>query len=169
MAAPRSTSLRALRALSQHHTPATTLYCRRRLHITGAFSAQPVEGSDKAASYAARSVADLKNECQRRGLRTGGSKTELVDRLSNNDVLYTRAFNIAKSRINGSFGGPAEARSFNTSRASKSVNDSSTLDFVYMPSIASIEAETTQSQRMPMIGNLNFDLSGFENHRVSRS
>jgi hypothetical protein len=31
---------------------------------------------------------------------------QLVDRLSNNDVLYTRAFNIAKSRINGSvFGG----------------------------------------------------------------
>lgn len=77
MAALRSTSLRALRALSQHHTPATTLHCRRRLHITGAFSAQPVEGTDKAAAYAVRNLADLKNECHRRGLRTGGSKTEV--------------------------------------------------------------------------------------------
>lgn len=77
MAAPRSTSLRALRALSQHHTPATTLYCRRRLHITGAFSAQPVDGSDKAASYASRTEADLKSECQRRGLRSIGSKSEV--------------------------------------------------------------------------------------------
>ncbi|GAM38913.1 hypothetical protein TCE0_034f10030 [Talaromyces pinophilus] len=163
MAAPRSTSLRALRALSQHHTPATTLYCRRRLHITGAFSAQPVDGTDKAAAYAARTLADLKNECHRRGLRTGGSKTELVDRLSNNDVLYTRAFNIAKSRINGSvFGGPAETRSFNTSRASKSVNDSSTLDFVYMPSIASLEAESTPAQRIPILGNMSFDFNASE-------
>lgn len=78
MAAPRSTSLRALRAVSQHHTPATTHYCRRRLHITGAFSAQPVDGSDKAASYASRAEADLKNECKRRGLRTGGSKAEVT-------------------------------------------------------------------------------------------
>jgi SAP domain len=77
MAAPRSTSLRALRTLSQHHTPATTLYCRRRLHITGAFSAQPVDGSDKAAAYGSRTLADLKNECQRRGLRTAGSKPEV--------------------------------------------------------------------------------------------
>ncbi|EED23760.1 conserved hypothetical protein [Talaromyces stipitatus ATCC 10500] len=160
MTAPRSTSLRALRALSQHQTPATTLYCRRRLHITGAFSAQPVEGTDKAAAYAARTLADLKNECHRRGLRTGGSKSELVDRLSNNDVLYTRAFNIAKTRINGSvFGGPAETRSFNTSRASKAVNDSSTLDFVYMPNIASLEDESNPAQRIPIIGNLNFDFS----------
>jgi hypothetical protein len=77
MAAPRSTSLRALRALSQQHTPATTLYCRRRLHITGAFSAQPVEGPDKAASNSSRSVTDLKSECQRRGILSGGSKAEV--------------------------------------------------------------------------------------------
>lgn len=150
MAAPRSTSLRALRALSQHHSPATTQYCRRRLHITGAFSAQPVDGSDKLAAYSSRTEADLKSECQRRGLRTVGSKSELVERLSNSDVLYTRAFNIAKTRINGSvFGGHAE----NTSRASKAVKDSATLDFVYMPSIASIESEVSAAQAVPILGD----------------
>ncbi|QKX56314.1 uncharacterized protein TRUGW13939_03415 [Talaromyces rugulosus] len=154
MAAPRSTSLRALRALSQQHTPATTLYCRRRLHITGAFSAQPVEGPDKAALYSARSVTDLKSECQRRGILAGGSKAELVERLSTHDVLYTRAFSIARSRINNStFGAPSETRQFNTSRGSKAVKDSSTLDFVYMPSIASLESQTAAPQRVPILGD----------------
>lgn len=84
MAAPHSTSLRALRALSQQYTSATTLYCRRRLHITGAFSAQPVDGSDKTTLYASRTLADLKAECERRSLRTSGTKAEVC--LSNRSV-----------------------------------------------------------------------------------
>lgn len=73
MAAPRSSSLRALRLLSQQHaTPA-----RRGLHITGVQSAQPANPADKASLYAARSLPDLKLECQRRSLRAAGSKSEV--------------------------------------------------------------------------------------------
>ncbi|KMU72337.1 hypothetical protein CISG_02985 [Coccidioides immitis RMSCC 3703] len=82
MAAPRSTSLRALRLLSQQNSsaPASTLASmapfRRFLHITGAYSAQPASGPDVTSIYRARSVADLRAECERRNLRAGGSKAE---------------------------------------------------------------------------------------------
>lgn len=140
MAAPRSTSLRALRALSQQHATAPSSSFRRSLHITGAFSAQPANPADKTSLYAARSLADLKAECQRRSLRTTGSKNELIDRLSNHDLLRSRAFSIAMRRIDGNaFGGSSNTRKFNTSRAHKAVKDSSTMDFVYMPSMAEVE------------------------------
>lgn len=75
MAAPRSTSLRALRTLSQQHSATPSL--RRGLHITGVNSAQPANVADRASLYTAQSVPDLKQECQRRSLRAIGSKTEV--------------------------------------------------------------------------------------------
>lgn len=75
MAAPRSTSLRALRVLSQQHT--TTPCVRRSLHITGAHSAQPVNVTDKASFYATRTLADLKLECQKRSIGSNGTQAEV--------------------------------------------------------------------------------------------
>lgn len=116
MAAPRSTSLRALRQITSQPTVAPV--ARRGLHITGVQSAQPAGSADKASLYAARSLPDLKIECQRRSLRAAGSKSEvcsipprrhlevanqpnqLIERLSNHDVLQSRAFSIAMRRIN---------------------------------------------------------------------
>lgn len=77
MAAPRSSSLRALRLLSQQHTATPSI--RRGLHITGANSAQPANVSDKTSLYSARSLPDLKGECQRRSLRANGSHSEVCD------------------------------------------------------------------------------------------
>lgn len=74
MAAPRHTSLRALRQLSQQPIAAPA---RRGLHITGVQSAQPANPADKAPLYAARALPDLKAECQRRSLRAAGSKSEV--------------------------------------------------------------------------------------------
>ncbi|KAL1968813.1 hypothetical protein VTN77DRAFT_1174 [Rasamsonia byssochlamydoides] len=154
MAAPRSTSLRALRALSQQSPSATTLYCRRRLHITGAFSAQPANGSDKATLYASRTIEDLKLECERRALTTLGTKSELIERLSNHDLLQSRAFSIAMKRIDGNAFGGSKSRQFNTSRANKAVKDSSTMDFVYMPSMSSLEGPDYSSQfRVPVFSD----------------
>lgn len=73
MAAPRSTSLRALRQLSNQHAAIP----RRALHITGVQSAQPANPADKASLYAARTLPDLKLECQRRSIRAAGSKSEV--------------------------------------------------------------------------------------------
>ncbi|KAJ9297918.1 hypothetical protein DTO271G3_4139 [Paecilomyces variotii] len=139
MAAPRSTSLRALRALSQLQSAPL----RRSLHITGAQSAQPANPADKTTLYATRTLADLKAECQKRRIGSAGSKDELVDRLNNHDMLQSRAFSIAMRRIDGSaFSG---TRQFNTSRASKAVHDSSTIDFAYMPSMADVDATPSPS------------------------
>ncbi|OAX84621.1 hypothetical protein ACJ72_01017 [Emergomyces africanus] len=82
MAAPRSTSLRALRLLAaQQHAPthsstlASMAPFRRSLHITGAFSAQPARGPDVTAIYRSRSLGDLRAECERRNLsRNNNSK-----------------------------------------------------------------------------------------------
>lgn len=84
MAAPRSTSLRALRLLAaQQHAPlpssalASVAPFRRSLHITGAFSAQPARGPDVTAIYRSRGLGDLRAECERRNLRSAGNKAEV--------------------------------------------------------------------------------------------
>ena len=138
MIAPRSSSLRAVRALSQQPVASAA---RRSLHITGVQAAQPVNPGEKA--------------------------------LSNHDVLQSRAFSIAMRRINGNafseyvphipfytsiltsnptpqkrnpkltHSSPS-SRQFNTSRASKATHDNSTVDFVYMPSMAELDAAPLQ-------------------------
>ncbi|KAJ6179325.1 hypothetical protein N7519_009786 [Penicillium mononematosum] len=110
MTAPRSSSLRALRALSQQPVAPSS---RRCLHITGVQSAQPANNGEKT--------------------------------LSNHDVLQSRAFSIAMRRINGSaFPDSSSSRQFNTSRATKALNDTSTVDFVYMPNMADLDAAPLQ-------------------------
>ncbi|RDH21024.1 hypothetical protein M747DRAFT_28597 [Aspergillus niger ATCC 13496] len=154
MAAPRSSSLRALRVLSQQHS--TTPSIRRGLHITGAQSAQPANVSDRASLYASRTLADLKNECVKRSLRSSGSQSELVERLSNHDFLQSRAFSIAMKRINGSSSAEYNhGRQFNTSRSSKAVGDSSTVDFAYMPSMAEIDAPAARADpQIPILSDI---------------
>lgn len=120
---------------------------RRSLHITGAQSAQPATGADVTSIYRSRSLADLRTECEKRNLRTGGNKAELVDRLANHDHLQTRAFSIAMKRIDGQPFGGSSTREFNTSRANKTVHDSSPVDFVYMPR----GFEAAPSNQMPRV------------------
>ncbi|KAJ6108075.1 hypothetical protein N7523_009398 [Penicillium sp. IBT 18751x] len=151
MAAPRHTSLRALRQLSQQPIAAPA---RRGLHITGVQSAQPANPADKASLYAARSLPDLKTECQRRSLRAAGSKSELIERLSNHDVLQSRAFSIAMRRINSNAFADQSSRQFNTSRSSKAVGDSSTVDLVYMPIMSDMETRTSRPTQIPVLPDL---------------
>lgn len=150
MTAPRSASMRALRLLSQQHTVSPSL--RRGLHITGAQSAQPANITDRATLYSARTIADLKSECQKRSLRATGTHDELVERLSNHDFLQSRAFSIAMKRINSSSLADAPTRSFNTSRSLKAVNDTSTVDFAYMPSIS--ESSATTDVPVPILSEI---------------
>ncbi|KAM5435744.1 hypothetical protein MferCBS31731_006193 [Microsporum ferrugineum] len=141
MAAPRSSSLKALRSLSQQP--------RRSLHITGAYSAQVATGPDVSTLYHSRTLADLRAECQKRNLGASGTKSELVDRLSNHDVLQSRAFSIAMRRIDRhAFGQQSASRPFNTSRANRSPQDSSPVDLAYMPTFME---HNSASQAMPRI------------------
>ncbi|KAJ5673903.1 hypothetical protein N7462_009342 [Penicillium macrosclerotiorum] len=153
MAAPRSSSLRALRHLTQQ--PIAAPMTRRGLHITGVQSAQPANPADKASLYAARTLPELKSECQRRSIRAAGSKSELIERLSNHDVLQSRAFSIAMRRINSNAFADQPTRQFNTSRASKAIGDSSTVDFIYMPSMAELDAAPVHTHpRVPVLPDL---------------
>lgn len=169
MATPRSTSLRALRLPRQHSSiPAL----RRGLHITGSNSAQPIKSADRTSLYVSYSVTDLQSECQKRSLRSSGSKSEvrthehpdicrriltgmpiqLIERLSNHDVLQSRAFSIALRRINSINGNGSATRNFNTSRSEKAVNDTSPVDFVYMPSMHDLEAPVfNPGPRVPVL------------------
>ncbi|KAL1960245.1 hypothetical protein VTO42DRAFT_8788 [Malbranchea cinnamomea] len=159
MTAPRSAAVRALRALGEQHSvnPCSTLASmapwRRSLHVTGAYSAQPATGADMTSIYRSRSLADLRSECERRNLRTTGSKAELVDRLANHDHLQSRAFSIAMRRIDGQAfgGGQSNSRQFNTSRAKKAVHDSSPIDFVFMPRDIDSASPSTQVPRVPIL------------------
>ncbi|PYH47487.1 uncharacterized protein BP01DRAFT_216981 [Aspergillus saccharolyticus JOP 1030-1] len=144
MTAARSNSLRALRLLSQQQSVLPSV--RRGLHITGVHSAQPANVSDRASLYSSRTVADLKNECQKRSLRSSGTQAELVERLQNHDFLQSRAFSIAMRRISGnSIAEYNHSRQFNTSRSMKAVGDSSTVDFAYMPSLAELDAPAARA------------------------
>ncbi|CAG8930917.1 unnamed protein product [Penicillium salamii] len=61
--------------------------------------------------------------------------------MSTHDILQSRALSMAMRRINGSaFSDSPSTRQFNTSRSSKALNDSSTVDFVYMPTMADLDA-----------------------------
>ncbi|EPS28670.1 hypothetical protein PDE_03616 [Penicillium oxalicum 114-2] len=154
MTAPRSTSLRALRQIAQH--PRAIPVTRRSLHMTGVQSAQPANPADKASLYAARTLPDLKQECQRRSLRAAGSKSELIERLSNHDVLQSRAFSIAMRRINSNaFADPA-VRTFNTSRSHKAVGDTSTVDFIHLPNMSTLDAPSSRpaGPRVPVLPDL---------------
>lgn len=124
---------------------------RRSLHITGAYSAQHISGPDVTAIYRARSIADLRAECDKRNLRSGGSKAELVDLLSNHDMLQSRAFSIALRRIDSrAFGAEnSTPRRFNTSRANKTPHDDSPIDLAYMPSDLDIPMSTS-GPRVPV-------------------
>ncbi|KAI9371550.1 hypothetical protein BJX61DRAFT_543560 [Aspergillus egyptiacus] len=148
--AARSTSMRTLRLLSQQQKVSPL---RRDLHITGAHSAQPASVSDKTTLYSTRTLADLKTECQKRSLRSNGTQEELVERLSNYDFLQSRAFSIAMKRISSSSESETRSRQFNTSRSLKAVNDSSTVDFAYMPSIAA-ENNTSSDIQVPILSEI---------------
>ncbi|MCJ1361549.1 hypothetical protein MMC16_000649 [Acarospora aff. strigata] len=129
----------------------------RRLHMTGAHATpSPLLSSGTSASYQARSVTDLKTECRNKNLSASGSRAELVERLSNNDIAHVRSFAtaMASSRRPTAAESPAEpqlTRHFNTTRALKSVNDSSTIDFAYMPQFELDLSSNEQQIRVPLL------------------
>ena len=56
---------------------------------------------------------------------------------------------------------PTHPRTFNTSRTLKQVNDSSTIDFAYMPSSSSSDPSSTDTIRVPMISSSTNSTSTF--------
>ncbi|KAI5256706.1 hypothetical protein E4T42_01440 [Aureobasidium subglaciale] len=131
MSAPRAYQFIALRRLAGGSS-------RRQLHMTGpATFPSALLTSERPVSNLPRDIAGLRAECKRRKLDFSGSMHDLMGRISADDLAHSRAFTTA---INASKRPNAEqkdevkaVRHFNTSRALKAVNDSSTIDFAYFP------------------------------------
>lgn len=174
MAAPRSVQFIALRNLSRgtHQV--------RSLHMTGpATYASPVLTKERPGFNLPHDIAGLRNECKKRKIDFSGNKQDvrlsqypliyiniatnmlqLISRLSADEITRSRAFSTAveqskrpttieQSKTESS----TPVRHFNTSRALKTVNDSSTIDFAYLPDFDpdNLEASSTLQLRVPLL------------------
>ncbi|KAH0383964.1 hypothetical protein KCU92_g4932, partial [Aureobasidium melanogenum] len=150
MSAPRAYQFIALRRLAASGS-------RRQLHMTGpATFPSPLLTAERPVSNLPRDIAGLRAECKRRKLDYSGSMHDLMGRLSADDLTHSRAFTTA---VNASKRPSAEqqdevkaVRHFNTSRALKAVNDSSTIDFAYFPDFDPDNAEAS-AIRVPLLPN----------------
>jgi len=152
MAAPRSVQFIALRNLSRgtHQV--------RNLHMTGpATYASTVLTKERPGSNLPHDIAGLRSECKRRKIDFSGNKQDLISRLSADEITSSRAFSTAVEQSKRPTQPKTEytsntVRHFNTSRTLKTVNDSSTIDFAYLPDFDpdNSEASSTLMMRVPI-------------------
>jgi len=163
MAAPRASSFKALRTLQR---TAGSTSAKRSLHITGVHESPRLVATNHKNAYMPWQLQDLRQECQKRTLSASGTKHELIDRLAGHDNLQARAFSMAMRRIaveqtRKPVSGPSEPapqRHFNTSRANKSVGDTSTIDFAYLPKLFEESwGPTTAAIRVPILPHIHSD------------
>ncbi|KAF2809328.1 uncharacterized protein BDZ99DRAFT_498723 [Mytilinidion resinicola] len=130
MAASRASSLRALNRLAVGTTQV------RSLHMTGPSTFSSLLTTERPAINLPQDTAGLREECKKRNLPTTGSKTELTDRLTAHLTVNSRAYSTrtpSRPVLLAPASSDVPTRHFNTSRALKAVNDSSTIDFAYLP------------------------------------
>ncbi|KAF2719478.1 hypothetical protein K431DRAFT_109367 [Polychaeton citri CBS 116435] len=157
MAAPRSIQFIALRNLARHGSQQQV----RKLHMTGpATYASPVLTNERSVLNLPRDIAGLRAECKRRRIDIGGTQQDLVARINADETASSRAFSTAvqaskrptaeaASSSSADQEGVRAVRHFNTSRALKSVNDTSTIDFAFLP--ASEPEESIDLIRVPLL------------------
>ena len=90
---------------------------------------------------------------------------QLIARLNAHELSSSRAFSAvpeqSKRPTIEASDAPAPVRHFNTSRAHKAVNDGSTIDFAYLPSLATETEDDYGQVRVPIIPtNFNPDRTG---------
>ncbi|EME83983.1 uncharacterized protein MYCFIDRAFT_214569 [Pseudocercospora fijiensis CIRAD86] len=156
MAAPRATQFIALRNLSRASQHV------RHLHMTGpATYPSPILHKERPVLNLPRDIAALRAECKRRKIDASGAKRDLIARLNADELAHSRAFTTAihkPERPTAEQDPPSKpaVRHFNTSRALKANNDSSTIDFAYLPDVVSPENIDIYSQvRVPIIPTLD--------------
>jgi hypothetical protein len=171
MAAPRSVQFIALRNLSRGTQQV------RNLHMTGpATYASTVLTKERPGSNLPHDIAGLRSECKRRKIDFSGNKQDvsihqsftspqynkanppqLISRLSADEITSSRAFSTAVEQSKRPTQPKTEStsntvRHFNTSRTLKTVNDSSTVDFTYLPDFDpdNTQASSTLMMRVPI-------------------
>lgn len=105
--------------------------------MTGSATYSNLLSSERHALNFPRDIAGLQVECQKRKLPTVGSQNELLNRLTAHEMASSRAFSTSvrglKRPTPQSTSAGTPARHFNTSRSLKAVNDTSTIDFAFVP------------------------------------
>ncbi|KAK4949209.1 hypothetical protein LTR28_007277, partial [Elasticomyces elasticus] len=169
MAAPRAVQVRVLGKLA-----AGGRQQARQLHMTGpATYASALLTTERPAVNLPRDIAGLRAEAKRRKMDATGSMhdvsqallhglsrpqrsscTQLIGRLSADDLTHSRAFSTtldqSKRPTSDSSAHSTAVRHFNTSRALKAVNDSSTIDFAFLPDFDRNSAESAPI-RVPLL------------------
>ncbi|TKX18595.1 SAP domain-containing protein 3 [Elsinoe australis] len=159
MSAPRISQFIPLRQLAT-----TSRQCsrqRRNLHMTGPSTfPSPVLTADRPISNLPKDLSSLRAEAKRRNLDATGSKSELISRLQASDLISHRSFSTstpARPTPSTTETTTTRTRQFNTSRALKANNDSSTIDFAYFPnfshqaSASDLPGESDHLARVPLI------------------
>lgn len=154
----------------------------RSLHMTGPATFSSLLTSERPALNLPRDLASLRAECQKRKLPTSGTKDEvrttieppiaistptqgplltpianqLTSRLSAHELANTRAFSTAVQDSKRPIPDPTAVgktvRHFNTSRSLKAVNDTSTIDFAFLPDFDPDAGSSPVNIRVPMVG-----------------
>ncbi|KAI9706259.1 MAG: hypothetical protein M1820_004834 [Bogoriella megaspora] len=148
MAASRTTSLRTITKLTATQT--------RTLHMTGPSTfPSPMLTSERPAFSVPTDLAGMRAECQKRNLPMTGNRAELRDRLAADELVKSRSFSTAlnsgrrPSSSSPSTDSSKSVRELNTSCSVKAVNDTSTVDFAYLPAFED-GADRSASVRVPI-------------------
>ncbi|KAI9739441.1 MAG: hypothetical protein M1818_005129 [Claussenomyces sp. TS43310] len=126
------------------------------------------------AAYLPRRLADLKTECKRRRLPTSGTKAQLVDRLSANDLarpLSTLGGHRPTSPPPSSTTPTTNFRfmqGFQTSAPKPASHDASTIDFFFIPPVPdSVPTDPYAKLRVPLLpDNYRPDRSAVSGHAI---
>jgi len=140
-------------------TKATQLIIKRGIS-SSANSGRPsglLNSEARESIYLPRKLSDLKTECSKRSLKTGGSKADLVRRLSAYDEISKNA------RSHSTFGTSVHRplpipktiplmQGFRTSAPVQASHDSSTMDFFFFPEIPPAAPSNPFAQlRVPLL------------------
>lgn len=153
MSTPRTFQFIALRRLAAGGRQS------RQLHMTGpATYPSPLLTAEHPMSSLPRDIGGLRAECKRRRISSSGNMHELMGRLSADDLSHSRAFSTAvnggssKRPMNKSQADDSNVvRHFNTSRTLKANNDSSTIDFAYLPDNTWDSESAEPDVRVPLL------------------
>jgi hypothetical protein len=164
----------------------------RNLHMTGPATFSSLLTSERPALNLPRDLAGLRAECQKRKLPIAGSIDEvraplttkyshflfqsihkltaifnqLTSRLSAHEIANTRSFSTILRSLKRPIPDPNEVgvvRHFNTSRSLKTVKDSSTIDFAYIPDFDPDAPSAPAGLRVPILPqNTSANVADFE-------
>jgi len=133
-------------------------------------SSNIVDNSRHVSIYLPRKLSDLKAECNRRQLKSNGSKLELVDRLTAHDLTGSREYHTAGGHrpTPRAFKPIPLMQGFRTSAPKQVAHDTSTIDFFYFPEVPEPSPANPFSKlRVPLLpDNYTPDRSADSPHAV---